>query len=328
MKSFRAITSFCVVLQIALCAHGQSLTSTTNLGSHLQKGLVVEQVSKNTQAQRAGMRPGDILLSWRRADEHGEFESPFDLAHVFLEQASRGPVIVSALRGGQRREWLFCSDAWGVSVRPNFSEQLLSIYRQSEASFAAGNLAEATDGIRAVAANVREGGPLWLGPWFLSHAGKILLGARQWELADIFFQEAIAQAPNAGPVLKAELFRQRAAGLAIHQDLAGATKYYQDVLLESQKWGRKTMVEANALLSLAVIELKRGDFESAEEHLRHAVAIGEVLAPTSIQTLLTIANLAVLYQDQGEFEKAEQYYLKALDREKNTSQRAPTSPAR
>jgi CHAT domain-containing protein/Tfp pilus assembly protein PilF len=315
MKFFRSITSFCVVLQIGLCAHGQSSTPTTNLGSHLQKGLVVEQVSKNTQAQRAGVRPGDILLSWKRADEHGELESPFDLAHIFLEQASRGPVIVSAVRGGQRREWLFRSDAWGVSVRPNFSEPLLSIYRQSEALFAAGNLAEATDGLRAVAANAREGGPLWLGPWFFSHAGRILLGARQWELSDIFFQEAIAQAPNAGPVLKAELFRQRAAGLAIHQDLVGATKYYQDVLLESQKLGRKTMVEANTLLSLAVIELKRGDFESAEVHLRHAVAIGEVLAPTSIQTLLTIANLAVLYQDQGEFEKAEQYYLKALDKE-------------
>ena len=66
----------------------------------------------------------------------------------------------------------------------------------------------------------QEVDPVWLGPWLLSHAGKILLGARQWELSDAVYQEAIAQAANAGPVVRAELFRQRAAGFARHQDLA------------------------------------------------------------------------------------------------------------
>ncbi|MBZ5506028.1 MAG: CHAT domain-containing protein [Acidobacteriia bacterium] len=75
------------------------------------------------------------------------------------------------------------------------------------------------------------------------------------------------------------------------------------------------MVESNALLSLAVVELKRGAYGGAEEHLRSAMTIDEALAPTSIQSLLTMTNLAVLYQDQGQFEKAEEHYLKALDKE-------------
>src|SRR5260370_39429767 len=84
------------------------------------------------------------------------------------------------------------------------------------------------------------------------------------------------------------------------------------VLLEAQKLGRQTMVEANSLLSLAVIELKQGEYDSAQEHLRYAMAIGEALAPTSIQSLLTIANLAVVYQDEGQVAKAEAYYRKVL----------------
>lgn len=315
MKSFRSITSFCVALLIALSAHGQKSISTLERRFQLQKGLVVEQVAQNTPAQRAGVHPGDILLSWRRASANGEFESPFDLAYIFLEQAPRGPITIVALRGGHRIEWLFRSDAWGISVRPNFTGPLLSLYLQGEELFASGKLTEAKELFRVTAASVREGDPLWLSPWLLSNAGKLLMGARQLHLSDALYQEAIARAAGSGPVIKAELLRQLAAAYEYRQDLVAATKYYQDVLQECRKLGQKTMVESNILLSLAVVELKRGTYDGAEEHLRSAMAIDEALAPTSIQSLLTMTNLAVLYQDQGRFEKAEEYYLKALGKE-------------
>lgn len=317
MKSFRSITSFCVVLLIALSAHGQNSISALERRVQLQKGLVVEQVAQNTPAQKAGVHPGDILLSWKQASAHGEFESPFDLAYVFLEQAPRGPIKVVALRGGHRIEWLFRSDAWGISVRPNFTDPLLSIYLQGEELFASGKHPEATEHFRVAAASMREEDPLWLSPWLLSNAGKLLMGARQWQLSDAVYQEAIARAAGSGPVVRAELLRQQAVAYEHRQDLVTATKYYQEVLQECRKFGRQTMVESNTLLSLAVVELNRGAYEGAEEHLRSAMAIDETLAPTSIQSLLTMTNLAVLYQDQGQFEKAEEHYLKALGKEES-----------
>jgi len=75
------------------------------------------------------------------------------------------------------------------------------------------------------------------------------------------------------------------------------------------------MLESNTHQSLAVIALKRGDFDSAENHLLRARTIAEFLAPDGIQTILAIANLAVLYQDQGRLQEAEQLYLKVLDKE-------------
>ena len=43
--------------------------------------------------------------------------------------------------------------------------------------------------------------------------------------------------------------------------------------------------------------------------------IGDKIAPSGIQAVVTSVNFAVLYQDRGELDKAEGYYLKALRKE-------------
>jgi CHAT domain-containing protein/Flp pilus assembly protein TadD len=312
MKFVRSINLSCLVL--SLCVQAQN-PPPLELFITLKKGLIVEQVMTNSQAQRAGVRPGDVLLGWKRDSLRGDFQSPFDLAYIFLEQAPRGPITITAFRGAKPLQWQFGSDSWGFSARPNFSEPLLSSYLQSERWFASGELAKATDGLRVSAAGLPGDSPPWLRPWLLSHAGKILVGAREWDLADAVYKEALAQAADAGPVVRAELFRQVAFGFEVRQDLSRAAEDYQNVLAEAGKLGSKTMVESNTHQSLAVIALKRGDFNSAEDHLLRSRTIAEFLAPDGIQTILAIANLAVLYQDQGRLQKAEQLYLKVLDKE-------------
>src|SRR5260370_42561945 len=79
----------------------------------LERGVTVESVVKGTQADRLGIRPGDILLSWSRGNEKGAIDSPFVVAYVSIEQASRGFVTVHGLSGTQNRRWVFGSDAWG-----------------------------------------------------------------------------------------------------------------------------------------------------------------------------------------------------------------------
>jgi CHAT domain-containing protein/Tfp pilus assembly protein PilF len=315
MRLNRSILSLFLVLGMALAAHGQDSTSARAAASLLRKGMVVESVSKNSVAQRLGIHQGDLLLRWRRAGIIGEFDSPFDLALVFLEQAPRGPLTISAVRGREPLKWILGSDAWGISVRPNFEEPLLSIYLQGDEFFKAGRLDEATKRFRDAAVLASEKDPPWLASWLLSRAGKLLMGAQRWDLSDAFYDQAIRGAANTAPFVRTELLRQRAAVFAAREDLSTAAKYYGNVLLECRNLGSQTMIEANALLSLSVIELKRGDYDAAEEHLSRAMAIGQAKAPTSIQTLLITVNLAVLYQDQGQLAKAQGYYLKALDKE-------------
>jgi CHAT domain-containing protein/tetratricopeptide (TPR) repeat protein len=318
----RSTLLWLLLLGVGVFAHSQQLTAAKTAASLLRKGLVIESVSKSSMGERLGIHSGDVLLSWDRVGNKREFESPFDLAYVFLEQAPRGPITITAARGHERLKWILGSDTWGISVRPNFDEPLLSIYSQAEQLFQTGNAEGAIDRFRAAAALASTKDLPWLPAWLLSHAGK-LLTVQRLDLSDALYDEAIRNAAEAGPLVRTELRRQRAAASAGHQDLLSAAKYYRDVLLESRNLGSETLIESSALVSLGVIELKHGDYDAAEEHLSRAMSIGEANAPSSIQTILTIVNLAVLYQDEGQLKKAEQYYFKALEKEERGFPNSP-----
>jgi CHAT domain-containing protein/Tfp pilus assembly protein PilF len=275
----------------------------------------VDVVLKDTPAQKAGVKRGDILLTWARNETRGTFESPFNLSYVFLDQGLCGPITINAVRGNQPQRWLFGPDSWNISVRPNFTEPLLSIYSEGEQLFASEKWAEGVNRFREAAAIAGRSNNPWLAPWFLSHAAKSLSRVRQWALADTLYAEAVEQANNASPLVRSELFRQRAVSFESRDNFERAARYYTDALVEYKKLGQETMPEANILLSLAVVELKQGQFDEAEEHLELTLRIAKELAPASMQTLLAIGNLAVLYQDEGQLEKAEEYYFKALDDE-------------
>jgi CHAT domain-containing protein/Tfp pilus assembly protein PilF len=311
---------FCSLLVVgtALFVYGQHSTPTTATTSQLRRGLVVESVSRNSTAQRQGIHPGDVLLGWERGGTTGAFESPFDLTFVFLEQAPRGPITIAGSRGSERLKWTLGSDTWGLSARPNFEDPLLSTYLQGNEFLKASKFDEATDRFRQAATLASATDSPWMTAWLLSHAGKLLLGTERRDFSDALYDEAIRNAANAPPFVRAELFRQRATASAAHQDFSSAAKYYGNVLLECRTLGSETMVEAGALVSLAVIELNRGGYDVAEEHLRRAMIIGQTKAPSSIETLLTFVNLAVLCQDQGQLAKAQKYYFKALEKEERS----------
>src|SRR5437762_10286987 len=70
-------------------------------------GVVVEEVVKESAAAKAGLQPGDLIVSWSRAPAppanpeaaQGAIASPFDLSDVEVDQAPRGPVILAGRRG-------------------------------------------------------------------------------------------------------------------------------------------------------------------------------------------------------------------------------------
>ena len=179
MKSFRSITLSCLV--VSLYVHAQNPTPRARLPA-LKKGLIIEQVTTNSQAQRAGVRIGDLLLGWKRGSLHGDFQSPFDLAYVFLEQAPRGPITVIALRGGKPLGWQLGSDSWGFSARPNFFRPT-SLYLPSKRTKVCLWQIGGCDRRRThLAASLPSEAPPWLRPWLLSQLGKKLVALRGWKL--------------------------------------------------------------------------------------------------------------------------------------------------
>jgi CHAT domain-containing protein/Tfp pilus assembly protein PilF len=281
----------------------------------LDKGVVVESIIKNSEADNAGLQAGDILLSWERGGKKAEIESPFDLLYIRLEEASRGPVNLQGLRGSQRRSWLIGSDTWGIWGRPNFSGSLLGIYREGQHLEQAGKLADAVQRWREGALLANGYRSSWLSPWFLSHAAQISLLKGYWDGYNDLYREAIRQANGTDPVVRAELLRQWASGFAYRGDLDNAEKYYEAALAEWRQLGVEGMIISAGLLDLGVVSWNRGDLTKAEDCFNQSLFIAKRLAPSSIQTVLAFANLGSVSEERGDLATAEEYFRQSMAKE-------------
>lgn len=301
-----------LVIACGLQATAQDFPSSPAL--LLARGIVVERTTKGLQADAVGIRPGDVLLSWKRSDAQGHFESPFDLPYIWVEEASRGPVTITGRRNGNHRIWVLGPSSWGISARPNFTGRLLTMYSDGRGLAQSRKFSEFAGRFRE-AADAEQQQSSWLAPWLLSQAASTLAAAQRCDLFDDVLAEAIKYSEKAGSIVRAELFQQWADAYATRDDLEAAYKRSNQALIEWRRLGAKTVSQGNGLLSLAVLDLRRGDFDRAEDHLAQAKAIVEKLAPDGQQMVAIWGNLAVLHQDQGGLEQAEEDYLNALRKE-------------
>src|SRR5258708_7565550 len=111
-------------------------------------GVVVERIVKNSEADRAGLRAGDVLLVWHRGEIEDEIKSPLVLYDVEAEQKSQGAVTLVGLRNGEERAWTMGSAGWGIQGRPYLPEKLLSLYREGQELARAGKSLEAAGRFR------------------------------------------------------------------------------------------------------------------------------------------------------------------------------------
>ncbi len=93
-------------------------------------------------AEKAGIKPGEILLSWERganppANPHparGDFQSPFDVREVEIEQAPRGRMTLVRASGGPDPAGLEPpSGEWGVGTTPRFTPTSLKMFLEGKA---------------------------------------------------------------------------------------------------------------------------------------------------------------------------------------------------
>src|SRR5262245_17336500 len=88
-------------------------------------GVVVEAVTPESAAARAGLMPGDRLFSWCRASgtagdcvARGELRTPFDWLDLQIEDVQRGGVVAAGARGLEARRWSLLPTTQGITVAP------------------------------------------------------------------------------------------------------------------------------------------------------------------------------------------------------------------
>jgi CHAT domain-containing protein/Tfp pilus assembly protein PilF len=282
----------------------------------VKPGVVVEEAGKNSEAERAGMRDGDILLHWVRGDSHGEVESPFDLSWTEIEEAPLGIVKLEGLRGTEKQVWSLGPADWGLTARPNFGGQLLSAYVEAQELDKSNN----ADEIMQAAARWKDlvdqcpaSQAGWIPAWLFFHAAESLREVRRWKEADDFYQSAVQHAAGAGPVIEGQLLRAWAKAYQQRSDWANAERYFEQATAKIESSGEGKLAIAVNLNALGWISWQRGQLDKSEEYLRRALQIGMKQAPGSLDVAASLKSLGVVAWQRGDLVAAEQYYQQALE---------------
>jgi CHAT domain-containing protein/tetratricopeptide (TPR) repeat protein len=276
----------------------------------VKSGLIVESLVKTQEGDRAGIHSGDILLTWSRGSVRGDLDSPFQLFYLASEQASRGPVTIGGIRGSQKKAWVVGADDWGIWTRPNFQGDLLVLYEQALQLAEKRQLDDAVERWRKAAELARLSEPPWVAAWLLVRAARTVgpFGNSHESL----FREALQQATDAGPVVRADMYFDWGYGFLVRNDLAGTQDYFEKALREWQSLGAETLAVATGYDYAAWAAEQHGNVGKAEEYHREALRIAQKVAPTSTRTLLGLTYVGGVLRKRGDFSSAETYYLKAL----------------
>lgn len=269
-------------------------------------GLAVEGITPGSVAEHAGLRPGDVLLRWKRGDAEGVLNSPFSLLLVELEHGPRGPVHVLGCRQTQEQTWLLDSGPWGMQTRPLLYASALWRYSRGT-KFASGGIpARAAQEWRRLAADLGQSDVRWITPWLLFHAADTLAQARQWKEAEQEYGEAIAQA-GTSTELKATILKAKADKFLRLQKWDSARTSFEQMLEESRKISPDNLLSASALHGLGIIAYMSGDYRSADKFYRQSLATRNKLVPDSLAVVASLNNLASIAIQEGNLTVARGY---------------------
>jgi CHAT domain-containing protein/Tfp pilus assembly protein PilF len=312
----RLATLFLLLFLPAVSVSGQTLLHESVIpcaAAELKPGLVVESVAKNSEGEKAGLAEGDVILSWSRGNLSGQIDSPFDLAEIETEQEPRGEVTLQGTRGGRKQAWVIGAGEWGIRARPDLAGSLLAIYLDGQALATAGKLSDSAERWRSAAVEGQKYQCSWLSPWLLFHTAEAFANSQQWKDSGVFYQEAIRQAAEASPEVKARLLQRLARAFEKQNDSANADKYQQEALKEIRRARPETLAVAASLTGLGNSARVRHDLIKAEDYYRQGLAINEKLAPGSLAVAMSFDSLGRLALDRSDLEKADQYHRQSLE---------------
>jgi len=324
----------------------ETKNSEAAVSDSLRPGVVVEKVVRGNAAEQAGIREGDVLLSWSRGTMNGVFTVPFDAIIIDTQQGAMGGVTIAGLRGEEKLTWTLGIDNWRMMARPNFAGPVLEEFRKGRELAAAGKTTEVIKHWRAMALETANFGPPWLHPWFLIQASRDLAKADQWNEALDLFREAIAGLPSqtARPMLleraeelysngderQAPYYRLYAEGipeieratLSDAQCLVRLAPFAEEPELNEQyklrsltiaeRFSGENRLVMNNLNRLGLDALVRGDLAKSEEYFRRTLVLMQKLPAGSVPVASVLINLGVVASARGDFAGAERYLKQAL----------------
>ena len=282
------------------------------------EGVVVESAEKGGAAEKAGLKPGDVMLSWERVANppanpkgaRGKFETPFDVLEAEIEQAPRGRFEVTGRRGGETLRVEIPQGKWQLKALPILAEKELAVYRKAVETIDAGDATAGIALMRGLAGAAKERKDPGRAAWMLFKAAEALEKSRKWSEANALYAEAAdyASAP------RAQAHIHEAAGEAFKkQNLFDvAKKEQEEALAIREKIAPVSLAVAASLSNLGMVVETSGDFAAAEGYYQRSLAIREKLAPESLDFAKSLNNLSIVAGKRGDLEAAEAFQKRSL----------------
>jgi CHAT domain-containing protein/Tfp pilus assembly protein PilF len=278
-----------------------------------EPGVIVEGVTKDLEASKAGLQTGDVIQDWRRGEDQGQVKSPLDLSWVEAEQAPRGEVILCGIRGRQKRTWRLGPGRWELMARPKLPEDVLILYRNGLQLIQEGKASEGATRWREGAAQALQKHLNLSSLWLHYRAANVFASARQWMEADEAYRQVIDQSAEAGPQIEALVWREWARVYTNpRSDLDHAEECARHALAKSQTGGTDNLGTADSLILLGNVHFYHGRLDEAENYYRKALTVIEPLAPLGMDDARVHVNLGNIAAVRGNLGEAEQNYRQAL----------------
>jgi CHAT domain-containing protein/Tfp pilus assembly protein PilF len=254
-------------------------------------GIVIDAVQPGSAGARAGIQPGDVLLSWRRAglpSPRSEIRVPSDISRIEIEEGPRGDLRLVGLRENGIRIFELPQGSWGVTARPQ---------RPPAA------LCESSDR--------NTGDDWWARASLHDGCGSDLLRKGQVVRAAAEFRKgldiAVRHAPDS--LLVAHFLERLGAAAEYAENPVEARDLHTRALVIRQRAAPDSAAVASSLGALGRVASRN---ESAEDLLARSLALWEELAPDSIDVASASNDLGAFQFQHGNVAAARDLHERAL----------------
>ena len=290
------------------------LTQTGAAGAAEVSGVVVEDVTKGSAAEKAGLQPGDILVSWTRPGAPGgRLASAFDFTDLEIEQAPRGQVTLSVERKAGAVSATLPPGAWGLRVRPRMSETSLAAYAEGKRLLEAKDTAGAAARWQEEALRAKGERQWTLAAWLLLEVDDASASGARWDEAHAAYRAALEAARETGsPVAVAQAWEAQGQAFLRRNELKEAEAAFRAALLALEQQTRESLRIAADRRSLGIALERQGKLEDAEGELRRSLATLEQLTPEAPEVGAALRHLGRVVGNRGDLPAEEKLLVRAI----------------
>ncbi len=282
-------------------------------------GVVIEEIPKGSALEKAGLRVGDVILSWERLPNppakpeaaNGKIKTPFDWMWLEIEQAPRGVVRLAGERDGAPFSCEISLGPWGADATPNFAPLPASWFHRGRLLEKGGELSSAIAEWSSLA--------FWLSQrayvseaeaWLNSKVARVLAAQGNRAEAKSRYLHAIEKAPD-------DLARSLVLDLVArfffeNGDLAGAEKCFQAALELRKAKSLGELGIARNLSNIATVLYHQGRKSEVEGYLNTAYEDYNRLAPQAPEMIRILRNLGIRARELGDLNQSIKYQQRSI----------------